>query len=126
MTHEAAAESTTHRPHRSTHAHQTHSHGTHPTHEASVGEFFAFFYDYHTHILLVRSAHTCYLYKTSPQEQIDVHSSHGLHTVEKNVIDIIDSNPTMVSTTHDALVAMNARLGQLCNVKHYTHIYQIN
>ena len=28
------------------------------------------------------SLHICYLYKTSDQEQIDVHTSHGLHAIE--------------------------------------------
>ncbi|XP_062570215.1 uncharacterized protein LOC134232270 [Saccostrea cucullata] len=122
----ALAATTTKRPQHSTHAHRPHSHGTRPTHEASVGESFSFYYDYHTHVLSVRSGHTCYLYKTSSQEQMNIHSSHGLHTIEKNVIDIIDSNPKMVSMTHDALVAMHAVLGHLCNPTRYTHIYQIN
>ncbi|XP_062570214.1 uncharacterized protein LOC134232269 [Saccostrea cucullata] len=109
----ALAATTTKRSQHSTHAHHPHSHGTRPTHEASVGESFSFYYDYHTHVLSVRSGHTCYLYKTSSQEQMNIHSSHGLHTIEKNVIDIIDSNPTMVSITPDALVAMHAVLGHL-------------
>ncbi|XP_062587816.1 uncharacterized protein LOC134249483 [Saccostrea cucullata] len=120
------AATTTKRPQNSTHVHHHHSHGTQSTHEASVGEKFSFYYDYHTHVLSVRSGHTCYLYKTSSQEQMDIHSSHGLHTIEKNVIDIIDSNPTMVSMTHDEMVAMYASLGHVCNPKRYTNIYQFN
>ncbi|XP_056014375.1 uncharacterized protein LOC130052687 [Ostrea edulis] len=118
-----ALAATTKRPHHhSTHMHHT---GTHPTHEPSVSESFFFYYDYHTHTLLVRaSRHKCYLYQTSAQEQVDVHSSHGLHTIEKNVIDTIDSNAPMTTVTHDDLVAMSNILGKKCG--EMNTIYQIN
>jgi hypothetical protein len=36
---------------------------------------------------------------------------------QKNVIDIIDSNPTTTNVTHDALTAMSARLGKYCGAR---------
>ncbi|XP_056014376.1 uncharacterized protein LOC130052688 [Ostrea edulis] len=119
-----ALAATTMQPHSTHHHGHHHSKATHPTHEPSEAEGFSFYYDYHTHILLVRSNRICYLYNTSAQEQMDVHSSHGLHTIEKNVIDIIDSNPTTTTVTHDNLNATSARLGKMCGSR-YT-IHQLN
>jgi hypothetical protein len=41
-------------------------------------------FSFQQHILMARSKHVCYLYNTNSQEQVDVHSSHGLHTIEVN------------------------------------------
>ncbi|XP_062580453.1 uncharacterized protein LOC134242399 [Saccostrea cucullata] len=111
--------STTSEPMTTTTAHGHHHHHTHApktTHEPNELESFTFYYDYSTHVLAVKSSlHICYLYKTSAQEQIDVHTSHGLHVLEKNLIELIDAGSAMQPITKDALTAMGRSLAHFCS-----------
>ena len=42
------------------------------------------------HYIAAKSRHACYLYQTNAQEQIDVHTSHGLHTIEVWYVQMIE------------------------------------
>ncbi|XP_048776525.2 uncharacterized protein LOC125680795 [Ostrea edulis] len=98
------------------HGHHTHPanhghHGTHPTHEPNINENFMFHYDAHSHTMAVKTSKQCCLYMLSADEQTSVHSSTGLHAIEKNIIDLIDANT--VTTAMD-LTAMSHGLSHFC------------
>lgn len=97
----------------------THTHGHHhtrTTHEAFETESFSFYYDYISHVMAVKSSlHICYLYKTSAQEQIDVHTSHGLHGIEKTLIDLIDAGSAMHPIPKEDVAAMSRQLAHFCS-----------
>ncbi|XP_048767022.1 uncharacterized protein LOC125674041 isoform X2 [Ostrea edulis] len=98
--------------------HSNHHHGHHPkpTHEPSELESFTFYYDYNTHIIAVKSSlHICYLYTTNGQEQMDVHTPHGLHTIERNLIAMIDAGSAMQPISRDDATTMGKALAHFCN-----------
>uniref|UniRef100_K1QLZ8 Uncharacterized protein n=1 Tax=Magallana gigas TaxID=29159 RepID=K1QLZ8_MAGGI len=61
------------------------------------------------------SLHICYLYKTSAQEQIDVHTSHGIHYIEKTLIDLIDAGSAMHPIPKEDVTAMSRQLAHFCS-----------
>ena len=42
------------------------------------------------HYIAAKLRHGCYLYHTNAQEQTDVHTSHGLHTIEVWYVHMIE------------------------------------
>ncbi|XP_061164325.1 uncharacterized protein LOC133173356 [Saccostrea echinata] len=98
------------------HGHVTHHHGHHtgPTHEPNINESFMFHYDAHSHSLAVKTHKNCYLYMLTADEQTSVHSSTGLHAIEKTVIDLIDANTATTAVSSGDLTAMSHGLAHFC------------
>eukprot|EP00105_Crassostrea_gigas_P002807 XP_011415466.1 PREDICTED: uncharacterized protein LOC105319567 [Crassostrea gigas] len=98
------------------HSHHTHLHGHHskPTHEPSISESFVFHFDAMTHTLAVRTNRHCYLYMLTADQQTSVHTSTGLHAIEKSIIDMIDTNSPTVAVTAQDLTTMSAKLSHFC------------
>nr|XP_022294689.1 uncharacterized protein LOC111104831 isoform X2 [Crassostrea virginica] len=118
------AASTTPPQNPTTHAHHTH-HPPRTTHEPTELESLSFYYDYVTHMMAVKSSlHICYLYKTSDQEQIDVHTSHGLHAIEKTLIDLIDGGASLQPLSKDAVNTMSRNIVHFCS--HIQVFMQLN
>ncbi|XP_022291144.2 uncharacterized protein LOC111102617 [Crassostrea virginica] len=121
------------RPPHSTHHHATHvthhhaTHVTHPhvTHEAVETEYFSFYYDPTSHYIAAKSRHACYLYQTNAQEQIDVHTSHGLHTIETTMLNLINSASAKVTMSSSDLHTASTRLSHFCGSTS-SHIYKLN
>nr|XP_022320068.1 uncharacterized protein LOC111122570 [Crassostrea virginica] len=98
------------------HSHHTHVHGHHtgPTHEPNVNEAFAFHYEAATHTMVARTNRHCYLYLLSAEQQTSVHTSTGLHTIEKTIIDMIDMNSPTVAVSAQDLNTLSASLAHFC------------
>ncbi|XP_022320067.2 uncharacterized protein LOC111122569 [Crassostrea virginica] len=99
------------------HAHHTgptHAHHTRPTHEPNVNEAFSFHYDAHSHTLVVKTNRHCYLYSLTADQQTSVHTSTGLHAIEKTIIDLIDTNSPTVAVSAQDLTTLSAGLSHFC------------
>nr|XP_034301269.1 uncharacterized protein LOC117681345 [Crassostrea gigas] len=98
------------------HSHNTHVHGHHtgPTHEPNVNEGFLFHYEAPSHTLAVKTQRHCYLYMLTADQQTSVHTSTGLHAIEKSIIDLIDTNSPTVAVTAQDLTTMSAGLSHFC------------
>nr|XP_022320070.1 uncharacterized protein LOC111122572 [Crassostrea virginica] len=95
----------------------THGHGHHhtgPTHHP-INEAFSFHYDAHSHTMAVKTHRHCYLYALSSAEQTSVHSSTGLHSIEKTMIDLIDAHGNHVAVSTSDLTAMGHGLAHFCD-----------
>merc|ERR1711860_293111 len=97
------------------HHHGHHSHGTKPTHEPIEQDKHSFKYDPRSHHMMVVNHKACYIYQMSAQESQDVHTTHGLHTLEIKLITMIDdTTATYQSLSHDQLMAMSQLLAHSC------------
>ncbi|OWF51993.1 uncharacterized protein LOC110448343 isoform X2 [Mizuhopecten yessoensis] len=103
------AMTTTKAPHHN-HNH-THHHGTHPP---PIGEGFVFKYDQHSHRMAVISNHQCWIYNPSDDEKNSISDVHALRNLEVKLIQLIDSNPTGTTLSHDDLALMSAPLAHTC------------
>ncbi|XP_078314953.1 uncharacterized protein LOC111105317 isoform X3 [Crassostrea virginica] len=118
-----SAASTT--PPHSTHHHATHVTHHHVTHESSESEYFSFSYDPTSHYIAAKLRHGCYLYQTNAQEQTDVHTSHGLHTIETTMLNLIDSDSAKVTMSSSDLHHASTKLSHFCGSVS-SHIYKLN
>ncbi|XP_061195738.1 uncharacterized protein LOC133203959 [Saccostrea echinata] len=93
-----------------------HPHHTKPHAHHIVNEGLAFHYDHTTHIvaLKINGRHHCYLYVLSAIEQQSVHTSTGLHAIEKNMIDLVDSHTSTATFTAQDLNQLSHNLHQFC------------
>ncbi|XP_062586330.1 uncharacterized protein LOC134247955 [Saccostrea cucullata] len=93
-----------------------HPHHTRPHAHHLVNEGFAFHYDHTTHILAltITGRHHCYLYVLSAIEQQSVHTSAGLHAIEKNMIDLVDSHTSTATFNFHDLNQLSHNLRVFC------------
>lgn len=56
------------------------------------------------------SLHICYLYKTSAQEQIDVHTSHGLLSIEVIIETVLYTTMHTSDKHHDCYLKFKTEL----------------
>ncbi|XP_022326772.2 uncharacterized protein LOC111126422 [Crassostrea virginica] len=91
-----------------------HTHPTHATHEPSINEVLSFHYDAHSSTLAVKTHRHCYLYTMTADEQTAVHTSTGLHAIEKTVIDLIDANSATTAVAAHDLMTMSHGLSHFC------------
>eukprot|EP00105_Crassostrea_gigas_P002815 XP_011415475.1 PREDICTED: uncharacterized protein LOC105319576 [Crassostrea gigas] len=96
------------------HSHVSHPHHHHSTHEANINEAFSFHYDAHSTSLAVKTHRHCYLYMLTADEQTAVHTSTGLHSIEKTVIDLIDANSATTAVSAQDLTTMSHGLSHFC------------
>ncbi|XP_061164326.1 uncharacterized protein LOC133173357 [Saccostrea echinata] len=96
------------------HGHGHHGHHTGPTHEPNINESFMFRYDAHSHTLGVKTNKMCYLYMLTADEQTSIHTSTGLHTIEKTAIDLIDANGSFTAVSSTDLNTMSHGLAHFC------------
>uniref|UniRef100_A0A194AKH3 Uncharacterized protein n=1 Tax=Pinctada fucata TaxID=50426 RepID=A0A194AKH3_PINFU len=108
---------TTMKPHHSHASHASHGHHTHgvkPTHEPDVHHGYQFHYDHSTHMIVMRVGHKCYLHPMDAQQQMDIHTAHGLVTIEKMLIDKLDMGTQTTMVSHDDLMAMGKGVAKYC------------
>ncbi|KAL3855607.1 hypothetical protein ACJMK2_014814 [Sinanodonta woodiana] len=87
------------------------------THEPNVHEAFNFFYDFHTHNMMVINHQKCYIFPLSDQEKLDVHTDSGLTALELKFLPMVGSS-TQTEVQKSSLAASVVHAcGQ--NVKHY-------
>ncbi|XP_078324217.1 uncharacterized protein LOC111122573 [Crassostrea virginica] len=79
-----------------------------------MNEVFSFHYDADSHNMAVKTHRHCYLYALSSAEQTSVHSSTGLHSIEKTMIDLIDAHGNHVAVSTSDLTAMGHGLAHFC------------
>merc|ERR1711915_781850 len=102
----------THRPHHSTHQHVSHTHRPHATHDPHTNE--NFFFHVEGTVLAVKHGKECFIYNLDAQQQMDIKTSHGLHEIEKNVIDIVDAGAVGTMLGTDDLQAISPKLPHYC------------
>ncbi|XP_048768753.1 uncharacterized protein LOC125675273 [Ostrea edulis] len=90
------------------------AHTTRHPHHNVIEEGFAFHYDHTTHIVALKANHHCYLYVLSGAEQQSVHTSTGLHAIEKTMIDLVDTPATTVAFTAQDLNLLSHGLHHFC------------
>ncbi|XP_060072522.1 uncharacterized protein LOC132552370 [Ylistrum balloti] len=108
------AMTTTKAPHHHNH-NTTHHHGHHGTHAPPIGEGFVFKYDNKSHRMAIISSHQCWIYNPSDDEKSHIQDIHVLRNLEAKLIQLIDSNPTSTTMTHDDLALMSASLAHTCH-----------
>ncbi|XP_071136737.1 uncharacterized protein [Mytilus edulis] len=96
--------------------HGHHGHHTGPTHEPVEHESLQFKYDPHSMTLMMVAPHMCYLYTATGSQLTEVHTAHGLHTLEMEMIRLVDDTTTTHTTiSHDDLMAMSKPLAHTCH-----------
>uniref|UniRef100_A0A194AMT9 DUF732 domain-containing protein n=1 Tax=Pinctada fucata TaxID=50426 RepID=A0A194AMT9_PINFU len=106
---------TTIKPH---HSHASHNHhGTGPTHEPDEHHGYNFHYDHNSNMMAMRVGKHCYLQELTSQQQIDVHTSHGLVAIEKSMIDKLDMGAQTAPVNTDG---MSKAIAHLCPTKFTT------
>ncbi|XP_078315217.1 uncharacterized protein LOC144619846 [Crassostrea virginica] len=90
----------------------------HPHNGHIINEALSFHYDSATHIVAMKTHHHCYLYVLNAHEQQTVHTSTGLHAIEKKIIDLVDSHGTTVHFTAQDVNLLSHGLGKFCG--HFT------
>ncbi|XP_052774453.1 uncharacterized protein LOC128213022 [Mya arenaria] len=96
---------------------------THPhvTHEPSEHENFKFFYEPHTHQLVVLSGPDCYVFPLSDTERTSVHTDTGFRALELKSLALLNTG-TKTPTTKDQL---DNRVARVCG-NHATSIYMVS
>ncbi|KAL3855729.1 hypothetical protein ACJMK2_014934 [Sinanodonta woodiana] len=89
----------------------------HPSHEPSVHESFTFFYDYHTHKMMIINHQNCYIFTLTDQQKVDVHTDPGLTALELQLIPLVDSG----TKTEVQKSSLEAGVVSACghSIKHY-------
>ncbi|XP_065928435.1 uncharacterized protein [Magallana gigas] len=84
----------------------------HPHH--GINEGLSFHYDAETHIMALKTHGHCYLYVLTAHQQHSVHTSMGLHAIEKTMIDLVDSHGSFVHFSAQELSLLSHGLGHFC------------
>ncbi|XP_071135035.1 uncharacterized protein [Mytilus edulis] len=105
-----------------------HGHHSGPTHPPAVHETFAFRYDPLSSTVVAKVGHICYVYKATGSELTEVHTAHGLHTIEMTVIKMIDDKTATYTTmTTLDMTTLSKTQSHLCTA-HNAHptIFKLN
>lgn len=106
-----------------TKAHHGHHHHTaNPigsTKEPIEKEDFSFKYDPVSHVMVAKTHQVCYIYKMTQQEIVDVHTTHGLRTLEIKMLQAIDDGTGITAMSLNELNAIDPSLSHhFCKTDH--------